>query len=270
MNAEQQALVARFDGFLSKIFERQAELMDEAEQGMKALAAQYPDDFMPLSNAISGIDHRMRQLRERIQEAWDAKIDDQFSNVGDGAFLDLGLDKKADAEMKLEHDWQTCKARVMSDIYREMWPQVSAALEQPVPCNQCGGALALESRLNIVSTNCGHCGAANQVVPLPVISNYFGMGAQVFADAAALPLRQEIDRFRVKVDRQRRATNWKPESLESMEQWNEMERSYWMRFAESKAKLRGEQPDLELVESRMTSFRKYSLKTDQRWRAKYG
>jgi len=57
---------------------------------------------------------------------------------------------------------------------------------------------------------------------------------------------------------------------ESMEQWNEMGRAYWMRFAETKAKMRGEAPDLEYVESRMKSFRQYSLETDQRWRAKHG
>jgi len=136
--------------------------------------------------------------------------------------------------------------------------------------NQCGGALVLESQLKVVSPNCGQCGAANQVVPLLIISNSFGTGAQVFADAAAWRLRQEIDRFRVKVDRQRRANHWKPESVESMEPWNEMERAYWMHFAETKAKMRGEAPDLEYVESRMKSFRQYSLETDQRWRAKHG
>jgi len=91
VNAEQQALAARFDGFLAKLFGRQAELMDEAEQGMKALTAEYPDDFMPLSNAATGIDHRMRQLRERIQEAWDQQIDQQFSDLGDGHRVDGGL-----------------------------------------------------------------------------------------------------------------------------------------------------------------------------------
>jgi hypothetical protein len=270
MNSEQTALVARMDGFLAKIFGRQKELMAEAEQGLLGLAAQYPDDSQPMGNAIGALDHRMMQLRERIQEAWDGKIDDQFSSLGDGAFLDVGLDRKGDAEMKLEHEWQTFKANTVTRIYREMWPRVQAALAESVGCSQCGSPLQTGQTIKIVNASCPHCGTANQVVPAPVVTNYFGPGVHAFADAAALPLRHEIDRFREQVDRQRRASSWKPESVESLERWNEMERACWMKFAETQAQITGEPPDLALVESRMTSFRKYSLETDQRWRAKHG
>jgi len=270
MNAEQTALVARFEGFIAKIFGRQAELMAEAEQGLKGLAAQYPEDSLPMGNAIGALDHRMRQLRERIGQAWDAQIEEQFSDAGDGAFLDVGLDQKRDAEMKLEQEWQTFLANTVCAIYRDLWPQVQAALAKPVGCSQCGSELPVKAQLNIVAATCAHCGTANQVVPERIVSNYYGAGVQAFADAAALPLRHEIELFRERVDRQRRANDWKPEPLESMERWNEMERAFWLRFAETRAQMRGEEPDLELVESRMKSFRQYGLETDQRWRAKHG
>src|SRR5687768_8924844 len=107
MSPDQQALVARFDGFLAKIEERLREIMTEAEQGVLALITQHPTDIMPLGNALSGLDHRVRELREKIQETWDQQIESKYRalNASGDAFLDHGLDQKQDAEQRFDELW---------------------------------------------------------------------------------------------------------------------------------------------------------------------
>ena len=271
MTPDQQALVSRFDGFLAKIEERLREIMTEAEQGVLGLIAQHPTDAMPLGNAMSGLDHRVRELKEKIQETWDQQIEPKYSALDSGGrFLDVGLDQKQDAETRFDEQWATFKARANSQFYRNLFGLATEAAKKPVPCTQCGAPLALSDRANSVSMHCGHCGAVNQVLRDPAISQYKLGSAHAFADEEALPLRFEIERFRIAVDRQRRATSWANESFESLERWHAMEHAYWMRYAEARARYSGEPVDHELVESRMTSFRKYTLETNQVWRAGKG
>jgi hypothetical protein len=268
MTPDQQALVARFTGFLAKIEERLREIMTEAEQGVLGLLSQHPTDIMPLGNALSGLDHRVRELREKIQETWDQQIESKYRalNASGDAFLDHGLDQKQDAEQRFDELWATFKARANSQFYRNLFPLATAAAQKPLPCTQCGAPLEVADRSVSASIHCVHCGAVNQVVRDVAIGQYKLGGAHAFADEEVLPLRFEIERFRTAVDRQRRASSWANESFESLEQWHAMEQAYWVRYVEAKARFAGEPVDFALVESRMTQWRKYTLETNQIWR----
>ena len=266
MTPDQQALVARFDGFLAKIEERLREIMTEAEQGVLALIAQHPTDMMPLGNAMSGLDHRVRELKEKIQETWDQQIEAKYSALDSGGkFLDVGLDQKQDFEQRFDELWATFKARANSQFYRNLFPLATEAAQKPIPCTQCGAPLEATDRTHSASIHCVHCGAVNQVLRDAAISTYKLGSGHAFADEEALPLRFEIERFRTAVDRQRRASSWANETFESLERWHAMEQAYWVRYAEAKARYSGEPVDMELVESRMAQWRKYSLETNQIW-----
>lgn len=270
MNSEQQALVDRWSGFLAKIDERLGAIITEAQAGVDALAAQYQDDTTILSNAITGLDHRVSQLKDKIEEAWDGQVEEKFDDMDVDGFLDVGLDMRSDFEMAFDEKWALWKVGALAGYYRRMEPLVKAALEKPIYCTQCGGDLELPSRKKIVSVNCAHCGAVNQVIPEPVVSLYYGAGAHAMADEKAEPIRHQIERFRAEVDRWRRAREWAAEPIESMEKWEQMELSYWTTFAQTKAQFLGEPLDQELLDSRMTAFRKSSLENDQRWRRAKG
>lgn len=263
MNAEQQALVERFRGFLAKIHDRLGEICAEAEVGVKAIAAQHPDDPLPVGNAMTGLDHRVRQLRDKIQETWDSQIEAKFS--ADPAIHDLGLDMKQDAEIALDERWGLAKARWLGDIARGGYARAAAAMQQPVPCTGCGAPLALAARSEVVAVTCEHCKVVNQVAPSPAVMSYFGTGAQHLAEEAALPLRHAVERQRVMADRWRRARNWAPEPIESLEEWERLEVAYWRRLVEERARVTGAPVDTKLVESRMAWFYKYSLETHQVW-----
>lgn len=263
MNASQQALVDRWKAFLGKIDERLSEICAEAEVGVRAIAAQHPEDSLPVGNAITGLDHRVRQLREKIQETWDQQVEDKFS--ADPAIHDLGLDMKQDAELALDERWTAAKAAWMSEIAREAFPRAMAAIETPQPCSSCGAPLTLPTRLETVAATCTHCGVVNQAAPPMAVQYYFGWCVQNLAEAAALPHRHAVERQRVVADRWSRARNWAPEPIESLEEWERLEHLYWRTLAQERARLRNEPVDEKFVESRMAYFYKFSLETNQHW-----
>ncbi len=275
MNAEQTALMERWNGFLQKIDGRLAELIAETEAGVGGLIQQYPEDYAPIGNALAGLDHRVSELRKKIDETWEGQVEPKFKSMRgeNDVFWDAGLDRRADAQLAFDHTWAACKVRVTTAFYRNLWPRAQAALQKPVPCSRCGGELTLPTRTSSVSVTCGYCKAVTQVIPDKLVTMCFGAfggAGHVFGEEAAMSLRFAIDRFRVDVDRARRAAKWAAEPVESLDRWEAMERAYWLKYAEAAAAVVGRAPDMELVESRMGAFRKYSLETDQRWRKSKG
>jgi hypothetical protein len=273
MNAEKQALLQRWAGFCAKLEGRLDALIVEAKQGVDALAQQYPTDTQPLGNAMSGLDGRISQLRDKIDETWDGSVEEKFDEAiendednDDDGFLDMGLDAKRDFEIKFDEKWDLWKASAVAEYHRKMWPHVEEGLKKPIFCTQCGAQLANPGQAQTASINCSHCGAVVQVVPEQAVMIYYGGGAaHAFGEERALPIRYQIERFREDVDRWRRAREWANETVESMEKWEALELSFWRTYAEAKGEMLGQPVDEELIESRMRDFRKYNLENDQRW-----
>jgi len=270
MNSDQKALMQRWEGFLGKIDGRLGEIIAEVAQGIAALGQSHGADTMPLTNAMSGLDHRVRQLREKIGETWDGQVEGQFSSHDSGGFLDAGLDRKRDFEIAFDEKWELAKTKAVADYFRALWPRAQQALAAPVGCTRCGAQLALPVRHKSSTATCASCGTVNQCIPDAVIQAYFGQGVQAFAEEASAPIRYQIERFREEVDRWRRARDWAPETLETLERWQGMERSYWETQATTRAQMLQEPADRAFVETRMDQFRKYSLESEQVWVRAHG
>lgn len=261
MNANQQALVARFDGFIQKLKERLQEIMSEAEQGIAGLRQQNPTDFLPITNAMSGLDARVRVLEDKLDSTWDDQIEDKYS---DADILDEGLAQKNDARMWIEATWNTWKAKQAADFYRALEPMARQEMAQPVNCSQCAGALTRSAPLEAESINCPACGALNQVMPGPAATAFAG-APHALAEEKAIPIRFEIEKFRQQCDDWRRVRDWAAEPLDHYEKWEQMERNYWNTYAQTVAEVSGKPFDQALVDARMKQFIHYSLESEQVW-----
>jgi phage FluMu protein Com len=256
------ALIQRWQGFIAKILDRLQEIMTESEQGMLGLFAAHPNDFLPITNAMSGLDARVRVLKDKLQETWDAQVHDKFIEAG---IQDTGLDMKADAEQQLDWTWTEWKARITGDFYRRLEPAARAAAAQPVQCSQCGMQLARQSYAEVVAVTCPGCGAVNQISPSKDMFTYYGGMPMAFADEQTVALRREIEAFRAGCDRWRRDRNWAPEPLEHYERWEQMERNFWVTHTKIRCQLAGKPFDQALVDARMQQFIKWSLECEQVW-----
>lgn len=260
-------LTARLAGFLAKIQGRADEILAEALEGCRGLMEEFPEDPVPLGNALQAIKVQIQQLRQRIDEAWDGQIGPMFAARGSGA-EDRARDHVEAVKIALDERFRRFEVERSAELYRALVPRARKLLEQPIRCPRCGG-IVRESGVRVTTAaTCPTCGAAVQCVPEPAVRMVFGGGAgHAWGEEAALPLRLEIEKFRREVDRKRAASGWAREGLASLERWEAMERAAWERYAEVRGAASGEPPDRELVESRMAAFRRYNLETEPEWRA---
>lgn len=263
------ALFQRLETFIGKMVEKQAELLKEAEEGCAGLIQDFPEDPLPLGNALTGVGNQMSQLRDRVEEVWDTQIEKLFEEQAPKE-TDRARDRKDDAKRDMEEAWQRFQVRTMANFYRALHPRAVEALRKPVLCAKCGAVVRETGLRRTEAIPCPACGAMAQIVPEPSVSQYFGGGGHAFGEEAALALRFAVERFRVDVDRDRRAKSWAPESVESMDRWVAMEQAYWDRYAEVRAQAAGEPVDRDFVKSRMDAFKKYGVEMDQRWRKAKG
>jgi hypothetical protein len=272
MNADQTALVQRFNGFLQKIDDRLTELINEAEAGLGALFAEHPDDPLVVGNAISGLDYQIQQLHEKVNSTWEGQIEGAFSALDSGgAFLDVGIDRKEDFLLALDERWQTFKGQAAVAFYQGMQALAEQAAAQEFRCRTCSATLEPPVRYESVSLTCPYCHAVNQVIPSMVVCQYYGTGAaHAVAEAAALPLRFAIERYRVEVNRDRRHRSWGAETIQQLEKWEQMELAFWTKYVEGRGEHLRQPPDQELLQSRMKAFRQYNLENNQVWRKAKG
>lgn len=257
-----QALIQRWDGFIGKIKGRLQEIMAETEQGVRGLIAQNPTDFLPITNAMSGLDARVRVLEDKLESTWDDSVEDKFS---DANILDTGIDMKTDARHWIEWTWAKFKAKMAAEFYRSLEPAARAAAAQPINCSQCAGPLQRTKYAATEAITCPACNAVNQVSPTKEMFAYYGGMPAAYADEQTIHLREEMEAFREQCDRWRRARNWAAEPLQNFEKWEQMERNYWVTNTKIQCELAGKPFDQDLVDARMKQFIKYSLESEQVW-----
>lgn len=267
-------LVQRFEGFIGKINGRLGEIQAEAAQGLQALTQQDPTDFMPLTNAFSGLDARVRQLSDKLDSTWDDAIEPKFEDADDSDLYDTGVWMKSDADLDMEWAWNRWKATQAANFYRNLAPLAQAELAKPRPCSQCTAALAVPDPTATQSVTCAACGAVNQVVPAKAVMTYNGAG-HAFAEEKVVPLREEIERWRQEVDRAQEIKRMKNddysnEGVASLEKWESMERNYWTQYATVMAQTAGTAVDQALINARLKQFYMYTLEMEQDWVRKHG
>lgn len=261
-------LITRWAAFLDKVTQRLEAIIAEATPGLTALVRAHPDDPLVLSNALTGLDHRVEQLFDKVDSTWDTAVEPKFEAAGDRVW-DRGLDMKADAELALRHRWQCARSACLVGLAPEAKARAQASDAEALHCHQCGAPLAVQRR-RPVSHPCPACGSVNQVTPTAANRMYYGTFVSFLAEAAELPHRQAIDRFREQVHRTSRAQGWKRESVSSMERWRDMERAAVQAYAERAAELTGDPLDRSGLEARMRAFMRNNLHNEQSWVRKHG
>ncbi len=256
MNAEQQAHAARFDDMLLKIEIRLHELMSEASRHLSPITGKNPTDLASFTIVLSKFDDRVHALRAKIDEEWNGGIGSLFESLDDdGAFFSQGFNKKEDVEQVLDHEWARFKVSATSKFYRNVYAAAALAARTPVACKNCNTQLPIGDRATTVSLKCAQCQTPNEIAGDFAAILFKSGGPQAFAAEEALPIRFEIDRFRIQSKRKSRKLGG-VEPSSNIQRWSAMERSYYVRFAFTQAKYAGGPIDYEWIESQMTRFRR--------------
>lgn len=267
----------RWSAFVEKIFGRLTEIQAESSQGLTAMRQAAPTDYQQFATAMSGLDHRVSQLEDKLQSMWDEQVEPKFEEAEDGGargIHDAGLDLESWARIEISARWAQWKAKENADFHRALEPQARADMQRPMPCSQCGAALSNPDPRVMQSIQCGSCRAVNQVAPTATITAWAGAPA-AYADEQVVSMRFDIERFRREVDiaqreKRMKRDDYSGEGVASLQRWEQMERAYWTRYAELVAHYSGNPVDHALVQARMKQFYMYTLEMEQEWVRAHG
>ena len=281
LTASQKALLERWETFLARLEERSESLRTEASEGMQALVdevlAAEEVQTRAVHNALTGIEGRLNNLPEKIDKAWDDEVEPLFDEENEDFeetpdLIDMAIDRRDACKVRLENRVERFKLRWSTSLYRQMWSRVESALREVAVCSQCGESLPGIDRRFSVREACAACDSVVQVLPPAVVSTYRTEAPTQFALEAARSIREAIEKHRVEADRISEANDHAPEPIESLDQWEALERQYWERFAKVVTETGWEPAHKaeELVASRMEMFQNHTIIPNQRWRRARG
>jgi hypothetical protein len=273
MTPSQQELVTRFRTFMQKVMTRLRDVLAEAETGCREMIKNNPADPIPLNNVLGALRTRKVNLDKKIYDAWSKNMVEGLADARSahaqiqGAVEYKGnLLDQMDAEMKqalawMEDTFEHFRVRWSAEAVRAMWPLAEQAMKKPVNCTQCGAPLQPRVRHQSDSVTCPGCRAVNQVIPEQVVGMYFTSAPHALAEEAAFQKRAAVTQFRRQVEAWRAAENartgsWPEEGVQSLQQWEALERDYWSTYVTMKARLEPMTPEdqKKFVESRMKPF----------------
>jgi hypothetical protein len=288
MTPSQQAIVTRWRTFMSKVMGRLRDVLAEAETGCREMIKNNPADPIPLGNVLGALRARKVNLDKKIYDTWSKEVSDKLADevaehgqIEGATVLQGKVLDQAEAEMKqalawMEDTWEHFRVRWGAESVRAMWPLAEEAMKKPVACTQCGGGLTPRVRHQSDSVTCPACRAVNQVVPEAVVGMYFATAPHALAEEAAFQKRQAITNYRRQVEAWRaseaaRTGDWPEEGVQSLKQWEAMERDYWTAYTSMKARLEPmtAEDQQKFIESRMRQFIE-DLERNPVWRKAHG
>jgi hypothetical protein len=277
MNPAQQQIMAQWNQYLHQVGGHVQQLLQQAGGGCEQLIGQNPVDPIPLNNALSAIEHQVKDLA--------GKLDDAFSQHYD-RICEAGTGEPAYSQMKRSHrafvrwkdeTWDRFDAHVHVQQYRAMWPHVQQAMQKPTACNRCGGPLQRATPHKSESINCPACRTVNQVMPDGVVAQYFGGMPHYFAQSGVLDkkfaLRKHEDDWDDYRDAEYAADRERPdEPLDRLKQREQLAKEYWTAYAEARVKNEGGTAEdvRTLVEARMKQSFYEEMNVNDVWRNAHG
>jgi hypothetical protein len=279
MNPAQQQFLQQWQGWLQQVGAQASQILQEADQGCRGLIAQHPTDPMPMSNALQAIHIQLTELNTHVSNAWSQQIE---HIAGMGATREVvlaGQKANEDLELWIMETWARFRSQWRVEMMKVFWQHVQQQLAAPVQCSQCGSPITPNLRHVSDTVTCTHCGGVNQVTPHPDVAMFYATGPEVWADAATLDKRFAIDRHRKEAGARLRENNASfnismatpEEPLESLNQWETMERDYWTTYFAAKAQLLPSTVEDQalMVEARMKTIVD-ELKRSNAWRKSKG
>jgi hypothetical protein len=259
-----QEVVARWEAFIQKISGRYQEVLAEADAGFADLIASDPTDTITYGNAMMGIHQRVLSLGQLLSDTYQNQVSPQMSPQEDSA----GRDRLEAVRSWIASDWEQRKTAYETNIYRALWPLAQAAMQKGGACNSCGRELKLKNPTAVEAITCPGCHTVNQVAPNPIVSTYFGGAPHAFALAAAMPKRAAIDAQRKRANEWRKAREWADEPIESLLEWEKLERDYWTTYYATHSSISplSDKDRTEYIESRMRPFYESLERGEDNWR----
>lgn len=223
-----QEVIARWDKFLATIDGRLREVLTEAHDGCLQLLEQSDLDPGPMGNAWTGMEARTLKLSDKVQDVWDAKVDDSLDDFG-ADVRDTQMRKGHALKEKIEVEKERCRVTIYATAARKIWERALAEAPTQLSCSQCSATLECPQVVASVHIECPHCKALNTYEP--------GMRARMVEHFCAHPLTEEAAWNEWMAMRQAKNTldDTRDPGLAVFQAYERAQIQYWQKYYQARA-----------------------------------
>lgn len=236
-----QEMMARWQGFVTKVTGRLTEVMNESNAGFEGLLADPALDPITFVNAMNAIELRYKDLYGKLGTTYSEQVVlPSLGRVGDAERL------LHEAEVWMEDSFAAFRTGWNLRLVQTLWARVQPLMQKPVACTRCGAAIENRTVFHRAeSINCKHCGSMNSITPDPLVYTYYAMAPDMVAEQSVIRKFLECDRsLRRGASQSDRITMW---------------HAYWTEYATVRATMVPMTDDEKraFVESRVDPIRRY-------------
>jgi hypothetical protein len=161
-----EALIARWNGFLEQIKGRFQIILQEAKDGCAGLLVESNLDPIPMTNAWGAMERRAKDLGTKIEETWNDQVEKKFAEVNAPPAL-VAAERRKGLEARRAMDIEVERTRI--DIYVDAARRISdaarAEMAEGFKCKQCGAVVEVPITFRAVNVKCKFCSAVSTFEP---------------------------------------------------------------------------------------------------------
>ena len=233
-------VMPRWRGFVQKVTGRLTEIMSESNAGFEGLLADPGLDPITFTNAMGAIEHRYKDLRQKLANTYSEQVvlPTVFGGRGEAEAL------MREAEVWMEDSWEHFRTTWNGKLVRSIWSRAQSLMNRPAQCSRCGAPLTRTIVHQAESVTCAACKAVNSVSPDPLVYTYFAMAPDLIAEEQTIRQRLTIERTQRSVGRGQQIEMW---------------RAYYVAYARARASIApmSEDEQRSFVESRVKMITAY-------------
>jgi hypothetical protein len=155
-----QDVIARWDGFLTKIKGRFEQIMEESRQGCGMLLQQANLDTMAMGNAWTGMESRAKDLEMKVNDTFNDSVEQAFDDLdAPGEVVDREREKGLALSRWMEREREKTNLEIFSNAAQQLWERGAQEQREGFNCTQCGGQLEVPHAVQAVNVTCPYCSA---------------------------------------------------------------------------------------------------------------
>jgi hypothetical protein len=163
---DEREAVQRWDAFLAKLKQRYDETLAQAEEGCAMLLDLNALDPLPMTNAWSGVENQLRELSEKVEQAFSEKVEPALEEAEAWEARDREREKGLALRRAFERAELRAEIRVFGDAARKVFARAKENLSRTFRCTQCRAPLPVSDRFfRSCHVPCPHCNTVNTFLP---------------------------------------------------------------------------------------------------------
>ena len=221
-----------------RVLERFDAIVDQTESEASKLLAEQPPNHQAIQRALDAVGIRLDGLKNKLFDAWC----EHGNSIADEALRHHAYQEVKTTIRAMHDKAQRQRVRLDAATAQAMWPLVVAALNAPIPCQDCGAQLSRGDPLAMQTLTCPYCRAVTQFVPDPILKLFYPTMAQQLALAQhieeAIAIKVHYRAHQDWAERQEELTGTRPAAApETVAKIRQLEQAYYQKYLDTLARL---------------------------------